>query len=73
MADYSENSVHYVVGDILVDRPQDQSNRWSGATTTKHEKMLCLETLAVFSRAPFFSRAHTLGFVEGDWTCLLTT
>ncbi|KAG9309267.1 hypothetical protein JVU11DRAFT_10751 [Chiua virens] len=52
IAGCSEHSGHYVADNILVDRPQDQSSRWSGAQqppSVKQWILLRLETLGVVS------------------------
>ena len=48
----SEHSGHYVAENILVDRPQDQSSRWSGAQqppSVKQWILLRLESLGIVS------------------------
>ncbi|KAH0828146.1 hypothetical protein J3R83DRAFT_3836 [Lanmaoa asiatica] len=52
IAGCSEHSGHYVAENILVDRPQDQSSRWSGAQQPPSMRqwiLLRLETLGIVS------------------------
>ena len=52
IAGCSEHSGHYVAENILVDRPQDQSSRWSGAQQPPSMRqwiLLRLETSGIVS------------------------
>ena len=51
------HSGKYVAENILIDKPQDQSSRWSGAFlgSAKQWMLLRLESLAVLSVFPLFS------------------
>ncbi|KAF8134289.1 Muskelin N-terminus-domain-containing protein [Boletus edulis] len=69
IAGCSEHSGHYVAENILVDRPQDQSSRWSGAQQPPSMKqwiLLRLETLAIAKSITFgkFQRKHPCNMKE---------
>ncbi|KAF9236343.1 Muskelin N-terminus-domain-containing protein [Melanogaster broomeanus] len=56
IAGCSEHSGHYVADNIMIDRPQDQASRWSGAQqppSTKEWILLRLETLSVVKSITF--------------------
>ncbi|KIK91363.1 hypothetical protein PAXRUDRAFT_830906 [Paxillus rubicundulus Ve08.2h10] len=69
IAGCSDHSGHYVAENIMVDRPQDQASRWSGAQqppTTKEWILLRLETLSVVKSITFgkFHKKHPCNVKE---------